>query len=405
MKVMPGDTIIAEVSVKYLDPDTANWTSFLHNLIMSIAGGTAPAGTFVDGGSPGSTGGNNPNWAAYFDKEGPSGNAPKAYLNILIFDQDFDAFDGSYVAVTEAARENGSDGPHEKLQKQIVIREPGYVYIFLSNDNVALGGDPVEVYFDDFKVTHIQSKVVQKDDYYPFGLSFNSYRRENATENRYLYKQGSGEKKFNTERVFDLGLNIDLTRYRAYDPAIGRWWQVDPKSDAETLIQWSPYNYSFNNPVRYNDPLGDCPPCDGLLSMLKKAVVNYVEATVKQVAINVATAVVNEAKELSESISVYGKADGQVKIGGAAAFKVKGGGLHVDGSSVELISGKLDVDSKAGMKGSDVNYMLKDGKVNLQSGVEGGVIVEGGYTKEKTFNVSDRKLLQESTETTGGLAS
>lgn len=45
-----------------------------------------------------------------------------------------------------------------------------------------------------------------------------------------------------------------------YDPAIGRWWQVDPKSDFGDMVSWSPYNYSFNNPIRYNDPFGDCPP-------------------------------------------------------------------------------------------------------------------------------------------------
>lgn len=98
-------------------------------------------------------------------------------------------------------------------------------------------------------------------NYYPFGLTFNSYQRENSVANRYLYNQGSGEKKFLTERVFDLGLNVDLTKYRVYDPAIGRWWQVDPLADEDELISLTPYNYSFNNPIRYNDPEGDCPWC------------------------------------------------------------------------------------------------------------------------------------------------
>ena len=120
---------------------------------------------------------------------------------------------------------------------------------------------PVEVYFDDFKVTHIKSPVIQQDDYYPFGLTFNSYQRESSVGNRYLYNQGSGEKKFLTERITDLGLNIDLTKFRVYDPAMGRWWQVDPKADKKGQEKLSPYNYSFNNPIRYNDPEGDCPEC------------------------------------------------------------------------------------------------------------------------------------------------
>lgn len=50
-----------------------------------------------------------------------------------------------------------------------------------------------------------------------------------------------------------------MTKYRVYDPAIGRWWQADPM--AELFMEDTPYNYSFNNPILYNDPYGDCPPC------------------------------------------------------------------------------------------------------------------------------------------------
>ena len=51
----------------------------------------------------------------------------------------------------------------------------------------------MEVYFftsqggDNFKVTHTKSPVIQVDDYYPFGLSFNSYQRTDQTKNKYLY--------------------------------------------------------------------------------------------------------------------------------------------------------------------------------------------------------------------------
>lgn len=43
-----------------------------------------------------------------------------------------------------------------KRAAQIVIKRAGdkkteYVYLYLSNDKVALGGSQVEVYFDDFK--------------------------------------------------------------------------------------------------------------------------------------------------------------------------------------------------------------------------------------------------------------
>lgn len=150
----------------------------------------------------------------------------------------------------------------------------------------------MDVFFDDLKVTHQKSPIIQANDYYPFGLTFNGYQRENSTENRYLYNQGSGEKKFLTERIFDLGLNIDLTKYRAYDPAIGRWWQVDPLADEDVLVSLTPYNYGFNNPVRYNDPEGDCPSC--IWGAVIGAAVDYG----LQVAVNVA-----EGKSLGDALS------------------------------------------------------------------------------------------------------
>ena len=52
-----------------------------------------------------------------------------------------------------------------------------------------------------------------------------------------------------------------MTKFRAYDPQIGRWWQIDPLATQEHLPSWTPYNYSYNNPIRYNDPNGDCPNC------------------------------------------------------------------------------------------------------------------------------------------------
>lgn len=43
------------------------------------------------------------------------------------------------------------------------------------------------------------------------------------------------------------------------DPALGRWWQVDPL--ANQLVWQTPYNSRDNNPIRYNDPEGDYPSC------------------------------------------------------------------------------------------------------------------------------------------------
>ena len=91
------------------------------------------------------------------------------------------------------------------------------------------------------------------DNYYPFGLTFNSYNRENSIANDYKYNG----KELQTE----LSLGVYDYGWRSYDPAIGRWWQIDPL--AETMPDQSPYSYVFNNPIKYLDPFGMYPESGG----------------------------------------------------------------------------------------------------------------------------------------------
>jgi RHS repeat-associated protein len=68
------------------------------------------------------------------------------------------------------------------------------------------------------------------------------------------------KKKYNgIEFENDLDLNVYDAQFRELDAQTGRWWQIDPKTDE--MFMWSTYASNYDNPIRYQDPLGDVPEC------------------------------------------------------------------------------------------------------------------------------------------------
>ncbi|THD29611.1 MAG: RHS repeat-associated core domain-containing protein, partial [Flavobacterium johnsoniae] len=112
-------------------------------------------------------------------------------------------------------------------------------------------------------------KILEENHYYPFGLKHTNYNsnvlvhREDAGALKikdpdfpkpsapilpYNYKYNG--KEFQEE----MGLNLYDYGARNYDPAIGRWMDIDPL--AETSRRFSPYTYVLNNPIYFIDPDG-----------------------------------------------------------------------------------------------------------------------------------------------------
>jgi RHS repeat-associated protein len=89
--------------------------------------------------------------------------------------------------------------------------------------------------------------IKQINSYYPFGLNMEGNFNGVDGNNKYQF----GGKEWNA----DFGLNWNDYGKRWYDPSLGKWSNIDPKS--EKYYSFTPYNYVLNNPINKTDPNGD----------------------------------------------------------------------------------------------------------------------------------------------------
>ena len=113
--------------------------------------------------------------------------------------------------------------------------------------------------------------VVSQSDYFPFGMLLPNRIDDAGSEYRYGY-QGS---EMDEEVKGSKGTSY-TTYFRQLDPRVGRWLSIDPKATA-----WeSPYVSMGDNPIRFNDPMGDSIPAIFRDAQGKK--LDYIPESVQQ---------------------------------------------------------------------------------------------------------------------------
>ena len=127
-----------------------------------------------------------------------------------------------------------------------------YVYNYLDH----LGSIRLSYSDGDGNGSISQSEIIEENHYYPYGLKLRGFNTGVSSLGNSL-----GQKyKFNGKE-FDDSFNETLNTYdfgaRNYDPALGKWMNLDPL--AEQMRRHSPYNYAFDNPLRFVDPDGMSP--------------------------------------------------------------------------------------------------------------------------------------------------
>ncbi|MGO4292713.1 RHS repeat-associated core domain-containing protein [Chitinophaga sp. RAB17] len=260
LRVMAGDTVQMSTKAFYKsggpkdqNPGTSMAENMLADLVQAFNGNSDPDGMHgVAAGNqltPFDANFYNNDYQHLKEKESDQYNPdkPKAYLNFVLFDDQFKLVDGNS-GVKQVKAE--PDVLQTLAQDKMVMEKSGFLYVYTSNESAQ------DVYFDNVLLAVNSGPLLEETHYYPFGLtmagiSSNALKGSNYAENRLKY---NGKELQNKE--FGDGSGLEWYDYgaRMYDVQLGRWHSIDPLVDKWN--SYSPYNYTLNSPVNYVDPDG-----------------------------------------------------------------------------------------------------------------------------------------------------
>jgi RHS repeat-associated protein len=166
---------------------------------------------------------------AFVNAEDP--DAPKAYLQYILFDENYNVVQGGYGhdLVSTAAANN-----HEKLTLTKTIDQDGYLYVYVANES------EINVHFDNLTVSVLGLQAQSRTEYYPFGYVLSEWKHPDADLYRFGYQGQFAER--------DTVTGWNHFQLRDYDSRLARWMTTDPYGQ-----HFSPYLAMKNNPINRVD--------------------------------------------------------------------------------------------------------------------------------------------------------
>ena len=257
LKVMAGDSYNIRVTSGWNSSSTAynNNTGVLTDLLSQLVNGlpTASGGKATPADLQQAGTGLTGSLSSYINQLPAGASTPKAYLNWVLLDEQFKIAANQYGSIIasgysgfDAVDASGVMKTH--VLSNLPIAKSGYLIIYTSNE-----ASNIDVYFDNLQVTHTRGPILEETHYYPFGLTMRGISSQSANTLENKRKWNSGSELQNREFSDGSGLEIYSTQFRNLDPQIGRFWQKDPKPDYSLSL----FSSMSNNPIKFNDPVGD----------------------------------------------------------------------------------------------------------------------------------------------------
>ncbi len=244
LPVRQGDQIDVKVFANYLNPDNqsfnipATFLTFLSGLpgygSQTINGETTQPNFPISNITVGLTAGLIPNNA------NTSSTLPSAYLYLIFYPENGGNPTPYYKRISTLAK--GNEVWEELTLPHFTAPAKGRVEIFVVNES------SLDVWFDDLTIAFEGALIAQENHYDPWGLELAG-----------IGKQGLDRFTFNAQSEKQKDLNggkgyFYETDFRGYDPQLGRFHGYDALASAFSGI--TPYQFGFNNPMRFNDPTG-----------------------------------------------------------------------------------------------------------------------------------------------------